>query len=272
MADKGKRNVETTLEVEAPRGAVWKALTEASELVRWFPLEAEVEPRVGGRYWISWKNEWQGEHRIRVFEPERHLRTTWATAVQEGDGPTQLTVDYHLEGEGGRTVLRLVHSGFGKSAAWDEEFDGVRLGWTFELRSLRHYLERHRGQDRHAIFVVGPKRELSTEEVWTRVLRDGLGATPPSGLREGDRYSLAVGDGETFSGTVLSFEPPRQLAGTVDRLDDAIFRVEVFDRRPHLWLAVWGNDGSALSRYESRWRDALARALPEEVAASRRRF
>jgi len=270
MSGKETRTVETTLEIEAPKDAVWKALTDAKELVRWFPLEAEVEPRVGGRYWISWRNEWQGEHRIRIFEPPRHLRTTWATAVQEGEGPTELTVDYHLEGRGGRTVLRLVHSGFGRSAAWDEEFDGVRTGWTFELRSLRHYLERHRGHDRHAIFVVGPKSGLSGPQVWERVLREGLGATPPVGLLEGDRYSLEVGGGETFSGTVLDCQPPRQLAGTVDRLDDGVFRVEVYAGRPHLWLAVWGKDGSTLSRYEARWRDALARAPPEGVATTAR--
>jgi uncharacterized protein YndB with AHSA1/START domain len=264
------RTVETTIEIDAPQDAVWKALTDAKELVRWFPLEAEVEPRVGGRYWISWRNEWQGEHRIRVFEPESHLRTTWAAAVQEGEGLTELAVDYHLEGRGGRTVLRLVHSGFGRDAAWDEEYDGVRLGWTFELRSLRHYLERHRGHDRRAIFVVGAKSGLPGAEVWVRALRDVLGAAEPGALREGDPYSMAVGGGETFSGTVLDCQPPRQFAGTVAALDEALFRVEVYAGRPHLWLAAWRGDGSALARYEARWRQALARALPEGVSSAMR--
>jgi len=266
MSDEKTRTFETTIEIQAPTAAVWKALTDARELVRWFPLEAEVEPRVGGRYWISWQNEWQGDHRIRIFEPERHLRTTWTTGVQD-DAPRELVVDFHLEGRGGRTVLRLVHSGFGPGSTWDEEFDGISTGWTFELRSLRHYLERHPGQPRRAIFVVGPKSGLSGPEVWERVLGDGLGAALPSGLGEGDRYSLAVGGSETFSGTVVDCQPPRQFAGTVDRLDDAIFRIEVYAARPHLWLAVWGDDGSRLERYEAMWRDALARILPEGVAS-----
>ncbi len=66
-----------SLEIEAPPEAVWKALTDAKELVRWFPLKAEVEPRVGGRYWLSWEGEFEGDSRIEIFEPERHLRTTW---------------------------------------------------------------------------------------------------------------------------------------------------------------------------------------------------
>jgi len=86
-------------------------------------------------------------------------------------------------------------------------------------------------------------------------------------LREGDRYSIAVGGGETFSGTVLDCQPPRQLAGTVRGLDDGLFRVEVFSGRPHLWLAAWGRDGSALTRYEALWRESLARALPNAVAS-----
>lgn len=265
MTEKDTRTFETTLEIAAPVGAVWKALTDAKELVRWFPLEAEVEPRVDGRYWISWRNEWQGEHRIRIFEPERHLRTTWSTGVKESP-PTELTVDYHLEGRGGRTVLRLVHSGFGRGAAWDEEFDGVSTGWTFELRSLRHYLERHPGRDRGAVFVVGPKSGLGGPQVWERVLRDGLGAEPPAALAEGARYSLPVGDGETFTGTVLDCQPPRQLAGTVDGLDDGLFRVEVYAGRPHLWLAVWGRKAGTLARYEKRWREMLARVLPDGPA------
>jgi len=80
MSDEKTRTFETTIEIQAPTAAVWKALTDARELVRWFPLEAEVEPRVGGRYWISWQNEWQGDHRIRIFEPERHLRMAAATS------------------------------------------------------------------------------------------------------------------------------------------------------------------------------------------------
>jgi uncharacterized protein YndB with AHSA1/START domain len=263
MSEKDTRTFETTLEIEAPVDAVWKALVDAKELVRWFPLEAEVEPRVGGRYWISWKNEWQGEHRIRILEPERRLCTTWATSAREGEPPRELVVDYHLEGRGGRTVVRLVHSGFGRGSNWDEEFDGISTGWTFELRSLRLYLERHRGRDRQAVFVVGPRSGLTGPEVWERVLREGFGVgNGPAGLKEGDRYSLPVGGKEVFSGTVLDSQPPRQFAGTVDGLGDGLFRIEVYAARPHLWLAVWNGNRGVLDGIEARWRQMLERLFP----------
>ncbi len=110
MSKKDARTIEKTLEIAAPPEAVWKTLTDAKELVRWFPLKAEVEPRVGGRIWLSWEGEFEGEHRIEIFEPERHLRTTWNPMTKDEGGPTELSVDYHLEGRGGGTILRLVHS------------------------------------------------------------------------------------------------------------------------------------------------------------------
>lgn len=35
-------------------GGVWRALTEAEELTRWFPLQARVTPGEGGEIWMSW--------------------------------------------------------------------------------------------------------------------------------------------------------------------------------------------------------------------------
>jgi uncharacterized protein YndB with AHSA1/START domain len=262
MSRKRERTIEMSLEIDALPGEVWKAITEARELIRWFPLKAEVEPRVGGRYWMSWEGAYEGESRIEIFEPERHLRTTWPTMTREEGGPTELAVDYHLEGKGGRTALRLVHSGFGRGASWDEEYEGIHTGWAFELRSLRHYLERHRGHDRRAIFLVGPETTLSGPEVWDRVVREGFGNPDPGGLAEGDRYAFPVGEGTVFEGTILDLQPRRQLAMTVEGLDDGIFRIEVFAARPHLWLAAWGEARDAVTRFEGPWREMLDRVLP----------
>jgi uncharacterized protein YndB with AHSA1/START domain len=262
MSSKKERTIEMSLEIDVPSQDVWKALTEARELVRWFPLRAEVEPRVGGRYWMSWEGAYEGESRIEIFEPERHLRTTWPAMTKDEGRPAELAVDYHLEGKGGRTVLRLVHSGFGRGANWDEEYEGIHTGWAFELRSLRHYLERHRGQDRRAIFLVGSQSGLSGPQVWERVVREGFGNPDPLDLAEGDRLCFPAGEGAVFEGRVLDFQPSRQLAMTVEGLDDGIFRIEVFAANAHLWLAAWGDGRDAVARFERPWRDVLNRLFP----------
>jgi uncharacterized protein YndB with AHSA1/START domain len=268
MSKKDERTIEMSLEIDAPADVVWKALTDAKELVRWFPLKAEIEPRVGGRYWMSWEGEFEGESRIEIHEPGRRLKTSMESTTREDGRPAQLAVDYHLEGRGGRTALRLVHSGFGRGADWDDEYEAIRTGWTFELRGLRHYLERHRGQDRQAIFVVGRASDLSGAEVWERVVGEGFGAPDPAGLGEGDRHSFPVGEGTVFEGTVLDAQPSRQLAMTVNSLNDGIFRIEVFGARPHLWLAAWGEDREAVARFEAPWREMLSRVLPGAVAGA----
>jgi len=263
MSENDERTIEKALEIDASPAEVWRALTDAHELVRWFPLQAEIEPRVGGRYWMSWGGEFVGEHRIEILGPERHLRTTMPSMNQKDGKPTLLAVDFHLEGRGGRTALRLVHSGFGRGADWDEEYEGIRIGWTFELRSLRHYLGRHRGHDRQATFLVGPQTPLTGPEVWQRVVEQGFENPLPKDLAEGDRYSFPVDEETVFEGTVLDFEPSRQLAMTVDGLHDGIFRIEVFAARVHLWLAAWGEGREAVARFEEPWRQMLKRVLPE---------
>lgn len=41
---KKERRVEREVKINAPIAEVWKALTDAKELARWFPLEARVTP------------------------------------------------------------------------------------------------------------------------------------------------------------------------------------------------------------------------------------
>ena len=133
---------------------VWKALTDAVELSRWFPPSAEVEPGEGGNIHLSWAPWVETDNRIEIWDPPHHLRTGWhdssgvVTLDQNPEEAQQLAVDYFLESRQGKTVLRLVHSGFSMAAEWDEEYDGVRRGWTYELRSLRHYLQNHLGRNR----------------------------------------------------------------------------------------------------------------------------
>ena len=37
-----------------PIEAVWAALTDPAELIRWFPLEAEASPGIGGEIVMRW--------------------------------------------------------------------------------------------------------------------------------------------------------------------------------------------------------------------------
>jgi len=52
------RAFQMSLEIDASPEDVWRALTEAGELVRWFPVEARVTPGAGGTMAWSWGEGW----------------------------------------------------------------------------------------------------------------------------------------------------------------------------------------------------------------------
>jgi uncharacterized protein YndB with AHSA1/START domain len=267
------RGHETEIAIDAPAEALWKAITDPRELTNWFPLQAEVEPGEGGRVELGWGPEMRGVSRIEAWDPPRLLRTSWFDPSQSvGDGHPSgsehgTIVEYRIESRHGQTVLRLVHSGFGRGADWDEEYDGTRRGWAHELRSLRHYLERHRGRRREVAWVRQPVA-VEPEEMWNRLMGpEGLGrAGAPDHASEGDPYVLESADGQRFEGAVQVFGPPRDFAGTVENLGDALFRI-AYDRcfgtpEAHLWLSVWGRPESEVQAIERSWKKMLERLFP----------
>lgn len=76
------RSVEMAVDIAAPADAVWTALTDPAELVRWFPLQASVIPGAGGSVKCSWDDTWTWESTIDIWEPGRRSRL-----VQEEQRP-----------------------------------------------------------------------------------------------------------------------------------------------------------------------------------------
>ena len=136
---------ETSVAIDAPIEDVWKALTEAPDLARWFAPNITVDPGPGGSITVGWGPGLEGKTVIEVWEPRRHLRL-----VESREG-VRLVQDYYLEAAAGKTVLRLVHSGFGSSEDWDQEYEGTRGGWPICFFRLQQGLEHHR---HHSVYNV----------------------------------------------------------------------------------------------------------------------
>jgi len=257
------RVIETTLEIDAPISAVWKAITDAKELERWFPLQAKVTPGVGGEIFMSWGPPWEGGSRVEIWEENKRLRTRGF--MEHGDASM---IEYTLEAKGGKTLLRLVHSGFAPGSDWEDElFSGTKRGWRYELRSLRHYLERHAGTDRQTAW---PKTKVrgSATEVWKRLLgREGLTREGHiEGLKEGDGYRVSAATGDVLEGRVLVNDPPYEFSGTLAGLNDGLIAIRTHDvagpepkdgHAASVWLSSWSAPQKDVAELGARWKKLL---------------
>lgn len=247
------RTVERQIEIAAPPDAVWKALTDADELIRWFPLEARITPGQNGTVWMRWDESETVDDRIDVWEPERRLRL-----VGKDGSWASIATDYYLQGKSGGTVLRVVSSGFGDDATDDEAVQGFGCGWDFELRGLRHYLERHRGL-RRIVAWARARCSAGYEHAWAR-LTGPEGFFGAAGLPEGESgrpYALTTVTGDRLDGAVMLAQAPYQFAATVEGWNGALFRAHLYGGTAMLWLSTYGVASDRVRQLERSWQAAL---------------
>lgn len=244
VKDSPTRSFSMALEINATPEEIWRALTDAGELVRWFPLQSRVTPGVGGRMFWGWDGRWAWESQIESWDPGRRLRLIEQRPAFDAAGqplpnlPHALAMEFTLESLSGSTRLRLVHSGFGHGTDWDDEIESVSNGWQFELRSLRHYLEHHRGRDRHhwtEQFVTA----LPLEVVWSRLFRDRGFQVLDGGLAADTRCVVALPSGDRLSGIVEWYRAGSELFVIADELDAGGFRISAWRGGGKTGAQVW---------------------------------
>jgi uncharacterized protein YndB with AHSA1/START domain len=211
---------ELEFEIDAPREAVWRAIAEPDGLLGWFATEARVKPEVGGEYYIA-----HGEHgqssRIEEIAPGERLRTAYG----------ETTSEFLLEGREGKTVLRIVQSGFD-----EDEYGSLERGWGLYVQTLRHYLSRHRDEPAAGAYVyAGSGRSI--EET-----RAALPESLPAGA-------------DVFD------EQQRSLGARIPELGDGVYRasIEGRDGEALVWvhLVAYGEGRNRLDEV----RDHVERVL-----------
>ncbi len=226
------KNVDLSIEIDASPEEVWHAISDAEELQRWFPLTAEIEPGVGGTVTISWGPGVEGTGHIDAWEEGRRLRYT------EGPPPTDdavpVAVDYTIEAREGRTVLRMVHSGFSAEDDWAEYFDTVDSGWRYFLSNLKFYLERHPGTPRR---MVWDRRKINVEkpDAWATLFGEGGLAATELPATSGASATLWTGD----SGEVDLVNPSIHFSCRCSALNDGLLFVELEPGSGAYSLGVW---------------------------------
>jgi len=244
----GTRTQVHEIAIDATVEAVWAAITDAGELTRWFVETAKVEPGVGGTFVISWGGDESGGSTIEVWEPNRRLRvalTPFDMGAAKGTRESPIVEEYTIERRDGKTVLRLVQSNIPNAPEWDGFYDGTNSGWESFFRTLRHYLERHRGKPRATLKVVGPLNG-SLEDAWSRLV-------------------------EAVPGTVAFSQPPTQFEAIVPEFDDAYFAHTMScgggGSFVYSLLSLYGKTPDEVAAIRARWEPLVRKALGMEVDA-----
>ena len=139
-----EREIRKTIEIDASAEVVFKALSDPEELTHWFPDQAILEPKVGGKMKFTfYKKETKDlnmdffpEGTILELIPNKKISYTWEHPYIPDFPRTIVTWELEKVGEK-KTRVNLVHSGFvGKK---NEMFEEHNTGWTYFLNRLVEY-------------------------------------------------------------------------------------------------------------------------------------
>ena len=256
------------IEIAADAESVWKAVSEAEELTRWFVEDAEVEPGEGGKQKIDWGQGVAMEATHLIWRPGQHLRVGHPDGAERG-GWDAVVVDFEIEpGDEGRTKLRIVQSNLPQGEEWDGAYDGTEVGWRMFARSLKFYLERHAGEPRRTIHRYG-NLELPRAEAWTHLTGAGLLASEGSLAEtpEGGRFAVTAANGERLEGEVLLNVPERNFTMTIesDGYGDALLAFDLIPSKKGSYanfiLGTFGLDSAAYEKLHAKWFPTLEKLL-----------
>jgi uncharacterized protein YndB with AHSA1/START domain len=172
----GRRSVQAEVEVPGTPEEVWRAIATGPGISSWF-VPTKVDERVDGAAVSDFGPGMESLSTITAWEPP-HRFVAESRDDMGPDDPT-IATEWSVEAQSGGTCLvRVVHSWFASSEAWDEQFEGHTYGWLAFFRVLRLYLANFSGQPSASFQVMGVAPEPK-EEAWAAL-------TGPLGLAGAD--------------------------------------------------------------------------------------
>jgi uncharacterized protein YndB with AHSA1/START domain len=251
-----KHEIEVLLDEASPE-AVWEAVTTAEGIMSWFAPECKVTPGEGGSITIGWGPGCEGTAPIRVWEPGK--RMGWV----EGEGSENpKVVEFQIEpaaGGSGGTTLRLVHSGFGEGASFDQEYESTFGGWHTFFAMLRYRLAKFPGVPAKnvAIMTMSTKSKMEAWEKFQQL--SGITSTV-----EGTDYAATIGPME-LRGQVVRNPKAGYLCLSVATLQNSLLGVFFEGGAQAMITFEWVLYGEAVvSEHEAEVRAALD-AVTKEI-------
>ncbi|MBV8145534.1 MAG: SRPBCC domain-containing protein [Gammaproteobacteria bacterium] len=140
MGDR-ERGYAHRVDVLADADAVWRALTDPTQLTRWCSPQAQIQPRQGGLFRASVDRVSEFEAHIDVFEPGRRLRLMYLPSSSLPPSGTVMVDDFILDRAPGGTIVRLLGSGVSGAPEWDTQYWRLRTSWQQAMTRLKVFVE-----------------------------------------------------------------------------------------------------------------------------------
>lgn len=143
--------IQRSIEIQAPRSRVWRALTDANEFGTWFRAKLDgafvAGKSVSGHITYPGFEHLKFEADIERMEPEHTFSLRWHPYAIDPEvdysGEPQTLVEFHLEDTERGTRLTVTESGFDRlpSHRRDEAFRMNDGGWAEQLENIRKHAE-----------------------------------------------------------------------------------------------------------------------------------
>ena len=139
-------------EVDATPEAVWDAVATGPGINSWYMGLTEVEPGAAGRVRTT-LGDAVLEAEVIAWDPPRRF----AYRAVEGTDGRFIAYEFTIEGRaGGRTVLRLVASGFIPGEDWEAEYEAMTSGGQMFFRTLVASLTHFAGRTATPVSASSP--------------------------------------------------------------------------------------------------------------------
>jgi uncharacterized protein YndB with AHSA1/START domain len=237
MTKKNTRDIQLSVELDASPDDVFRAVTEGTEVAKWLAPEARSTPPDGEKkatIWVSWGEGMSAGHDIEIYDRPKHVRHP---SGKNAETKAELYADWLIEArEGGKTTLRLVHSGFSVGADWDDDYDAHARGWQLMLENLRHYFARHSHEPAvHVPFMS--KIDSPRGSLWQTLLGKLGFSAPP---KVGDQFRFTTPKGDVLTGVVDFVAGTSDFGLVVREYDDALLRFTMLGKADAPSTFVYG--------------------------------
>ena len=242
-----RRAIRAEIEVPGTPEQVWEAIATGPGLSSWY-VPHTVEERTDGAMVASFGPGMDAPGRVAAWEPPARV------LFDGGDAGSGLAFEWLVEArDGGTCVVRLVNSGFGSGADWDDQYDAMESGWALFLFNLRLHLEHFAGQRATALLPMAAW-PVEQDRAWD-ALTERLGIDRHAAV--GAPITIDLGEGLGLTGTVANAtEHSISLLLTEPTAGTGFIAAEAAggDSSVSIWTYLYGDHRAALAQRDApRW-------------------